>query len=169
MAIFILLLKVMEFIKLSQNKMIKLLYIASIATLVLACNNSNKNNAVLAPILAAKEIKQTPLEKSMARGAVVYTNFCSQCHRPNGKGVAKNFPPLAGSNWLTNKRIESIKSVKYGLKGEITVNGVPYNGVMSPLGLSDEEVADVLNYSMNSWGNSQKKMVTVKEVKTVKK
>lgn len=169
MVIFILLLKVTEFIKSSQNKMIKSLYIASIASILLACNDSDKKKPVSDPIVAVKQTSQTSLKKSMARGVKVYANFCSQCHRPNGKGVAKNFPPLAGSNWLANKRIESIKAIKYGLKGEIIVNGETYNGIMSPLGLSDEEVADVMNYSMNSWGNSQKEMVTAKEVKTVKK
>jgi mono/diheme cytochrome c family protein len=49
------------------------------------------------------------------------------------------------------------------------VNGKNYNAMMSPLGLTDEEVADVMNYVMNSWGNKQSKMVTDSEVKAVKK
>ena len=85
-----------------------------------------------------------------------------------GKGT-ETFPPLAGSDWLVNKRKESIHSVKYGQSGLIKVNGKNYNAMMSPLGLTDEEVADVMNYIMNSWGNKQSKMVTVSEVKAVKK
>jgi mono/diheme cytochrome c family protein len=83
--------------------------------------------------------------------------------------MEKAFPPLYLSNWLKDMRTESIKAVKYGQKGEIEVNGVTYNGVMVPMGLSDQEVADVMNYVMNSWGNTQNAMVTEAEVKTVEK
>lgn len=112
---------------------------------------------------------QTTLAQSIEKGKEIYTNFCMQCHLPTGKGVPNNFPPLAGSNWLTEKRSESIHAVKYGQRGEIVVNGVTYNGIMTPMGLSNEEVADVLNYVMNSWGNTQEKMVTKEEVATVEK
>ena len=88
---------------------------------------------------------------------------------PNGKGVGTTYPPLAGSNWLEEKRKESIHSVKFGLNGEIQVNGKTYNNVMTPLGLSDDEVADVMNYVMNSWGNTQDTMVTEDEVSAIKK
>ena len=112
---------------------------------------------------------QSELEKSMERGGLVYTDFCMQCHLANGKGVPGAFPPLAGSDWLKDKRTESIHSVKFGQQGEIEVNGVKYNGVMVPMGLSDEEIADVMNYVMNSWGNTQEKIVTPEEVAAVEK
>jgi len=108
------------------------------------------------------------LVKSINRGKEIYTDFCIQCHLANGKGT-ETFPPLAGSDWLVNKRKESIHAVKYGQSGPIKVNGKNYNSMMSPLGLTDEEVANVMNYIMNSWGNKQSKMVTVSEVKAVKK
>ena len=115
------------------------------------------------------ESEQTPLEASKKRGKLVYDDFCAQCHMPDGKGVAGAFPPLAGSDWLTEQRQASIHAIKYGQQGEITVNGETYNGVMTSMGLSDEEVADVLNYVMNSWGNSQKEPVTPTEVASVEK
>lgn len=108
------------------------------------------------------------LVKSILRGKEVYTDFCVQCHLGNGKG-SETVPPLAGSDWLVNKRKESIHAVKYGQSGAITVNGKSYNGMMPPMGLTDEEVADVMNYIMNSWGNKQARMVTVPEVQAVKK
>ena len=77
------------------------------------------------------------------------------------------FPPLAKSDYLLTKRIESITAIKKGQKGEITVNGVKYNNMMAPLGLDDEEVADVMNYILNSWGNESKEMVTVEEVSKI--
>lgn len=112
--------------------------------------------------------QQTPLQKSIARGKEVYTDFCMQCHMANGKGNGTTFPPLDGSDWLKKKRTESIHAVKYGQKGEIAVNGKKFNGIMPPMGLSDEEVADVMNYVMNSWSNKTKKMVTIKEVALLK-
>ena len=68
-----------------------------------------------------------------------------------------------------NNRQESIKGLKYGMKGEITVNGKKYNSYMAPLGLSDYEIADVMNYTTNSWGNKNDKMITEAEVSEIKK
>jgi len=112
---------------------------------------------------------QDLLTESIERGYAIYADFCVTCHNPDGKGQADAFPPLAGSDYLVNYRSESIRSVKYGQQGEITVNGKTYNSVMAPLGLEDDEVADVMNYIMNSWGNTQSKMVTIKEVAAIKK
>ena len=108
------------------------------------------------------------LEKSKERGAEIYNGFCVQCHLPNGKGIPGTFPPLAGSDWLKNKRTESIHSVKYGLKGVIQVNGKTYQQMMPNPGLENDEIADVMNYIMNSWGNIQQKVVTPKEVSSIK-
>ncbi|MCL8006602.1 cytochrome c [Gelidibacter japonicus] len=111
---------------------------------------------------------QTPeLKESIARGAAVYDEFCMSCHMPDGKGVSEVYPPLANSDYLMKKRQESIKAVKYGLSGEITVNGVKYNSAMAALGLYDDEVADVMNYILNSWGNEDGKIVTVAEVSKI--
>jgi len=136
---------------------------------LLACNTPKKEKEAIKIGQTSTSKPQTSLEKSMERGGLVFTDFCMQCHLANGKGVPGAFPPLAASNWLSEKRTESIHSVKYGQQGEIEVNGVTYNGVMVPMGLSDEEVADVMNYIMNSWGNIQDKMVTVEEVEAVDK
>lgn len=112
--------------------------------------------------------QQNPeLKKSIERGAVVYEDFCMQCHLPNGKGVPNAFPPLDKSDYLMGKRLESIKAIKYGLSGEITVNGQKYDTPMAPLGLLDEEVADVMNYITNSWSNNNPKMITVDEVSKI--
>ncbi len=109
------------------------------------------------------------LSKSIARGKEVYTDFCVTCHKPDGTGTPKFFPPLAKSDYLTKQREDAIRSVKYGQKGKITVNGVDYNGLMPNPGLTDNEVVDVMNYILHSWGNSGSKMVTLDEVKKVEK
>ncbi|WP_010521092.1 c-type cytochrome [Aquimarina agarivorans] len=108
------------------------------------------------------------LQTSIANGSIIYKDFCLQCHKTNGSG-SKNYPPLAKSDWLINSIPQSIHAVKYGLKGKITVNGKIYKRTMPKSGLEDAEIADVMNYIMNSWGNTQKTMITPKEVSAIKK
>jgi mono/diheme cytochrome c family protein len=113
--------------------------------------------------------QDSELKESMERGREIYADFCVTCHLQKGEGVAHTFPPLASSDYLMNKRGESIRAIKYGLQGEITVNGMRYNNAMAGLGLEDEEVADVMNYISNSWGNTSDSIVTEKEVASIQK
>ena len=131
-------------------------------------SNTNSDFSSKTNYITIIEQQQTPLQKSMARGKEVYTDFCIQCHLANGKGNGTTFPPLDGSNWLKSKITESIHAVKYGQKGEIVVNQKKFNSIMPPMGLSDEEIADVMNYVLNSWSNKSTKMITTKEVALVK-
>jgi len=124
---------------------------------------------VLFNLLFLTVFQNSELQKSIARGASVYDEFCVQCHKADGKGAKGSYPPLAGSDYLREKRHESIKGVKFGQKGEIVVNGVKYNSIMAPMGLTNQEVADVMNYIMNTWGNKSDKIVTVEEVGKIEK
>lgn len=113
--------------------------------------------------------QEADLEESMTRGKEIYMDFCVTCHMENGEGVVNTFPPLAQSDYLAKNREASIKGVKYGQQGEIVVNGVTYNNIMAPMGLEPEEIADVMNYIMNSWGNWSDKLVTSDEVDAITK
>ena len=104
------------------------------------------------------------LKESIKRGNAVYSDFCINCHLPNGEGVQNIYQPLANSDYLKANRRTSIKGLKYGLKGEITVNGLQYNKYMPPMGLSANEISDVMNYTNHSWGNKYGKIVTTEEV-----
>ncbi|RPD99950.1 cytochrome c [Aureibaculum marinum] len=108
-------------------------------------------------------------KKSIERGALVYEDFCMNCHMPDGKGVENVTPPLALSDYLINNREASIKAVKFGQSGAIIVNGITYNGTMAPMGLSDNEIADVMNYITNNFGNTNDKMFTKEEVLKIEK
>jgi mono/diheme cytochrome c family protein len=147
-------------------------YIFLLGFVALACISCNDNKDQKTPetnynTAAAPEKKQTPLQVSVKRGKEIYRELCVTCHLTSGKGVAGNFPPLNPSDWLTKKRTESIHAVKYGLKGEIVVNGATYNNVMLSLGLEDDEVADVMNYIIQTWNEGE--MVTLEEVQAVTK
>ena len=86
-----------------------------------------------------------------------------------GEGVPATFPPLAKADFLVKTPEKAIEAVKFGLQGKIVVNGVSYEGMMPNPGLDNEEIADVMNYIQNAWGNtSNKKMITAKMVEEVK-
>ena len=102
----------------------------------------------------------------MEKGKRVYTQVCFACHMPEGQGLAGVFPPLAKSDFLMADKSRAITSLIKGLSGPITVNGQAYNGVMPPSGLNDEQIASVLTYVRNSWGNSGD-IVTADEVKKI--
>ena len=113
--------------------------------------------------------QKKPLEQSIANGEEIYKDFCIQCHLDTGEGVSGVFPPLARSDFLVNNIEISIRGLKYGMSGPIVVNGEEYDGVMGDQGLGDDEIADVLNYILNSWGNQYNEIITIEQVASVKK
>ena len=108
-------------------------------------------------------------KESISDGKLIYEDFCVQCHLNNGEGIEKIYPPLNNSDYLLENIDKSIYSIKYGLKGEITVNGIKYDGVMISQGLEDTEIADVMNYITNSWDNNLNIQITKKRVSELKK
>ena len=113
--------------------------------------------------------KEKSFEESISDGKLIYEDFCIQCHLFNGEGIEKIYPPLNNSDYLLKNLDKSIYSIKYGLTGEIIVNGIKYNGVMASQGLEDDEIADVMNYITNSWDNNLNVQITTKRVNELKK
>ncbi len=119
-----------------------------------------------------------PLDKKSGiyvKGMEIYNKegYCGTCHQPNGLGLEDSgFPPLAKNKWVSGSSDRLIKLVLHGLYGPIEVNGKQYPGnvPMTPYNslLSDEEVASVLNYVRNSFGNTSSVIVTPEKVKTVR-
>jgi formylglycine-generating enzyme required for sulfatase activity/mono/diheme cytochrome c family protein len=100
----------------------------------------------------AKEV----LDKAIADGKTAYVT-CAACHQATGAGIPGAFPPLVKSNWVNDlSNSELAKVVLFGLQGEIEVNAQKYASVMAPLGamLTDQQIADVLTYVKNEWGNT---------------
>jgi nitrite reductase (NO-forming) len=113
-----------------------------------------------------KNIAKTVPEQIQS-GKELYGRTCFACHQSEGQGVPNAFPPLAKSDFLNANPERAIGAVLHGLSGEITVNGKKFNNVMTSQNLTDEEVADVLTYVYNSWGNN-KTVVTPAKVKAVR-
>ena len=110
-----------------------------------------------------------PDADSMKRGQAVYSRTCIACHQPTGQGIPGAFPPLAGSEWVAKDASIAVRNIVNGMQGPITVKGVTYNSMMPAVTtLSDKEIADVVTYVSNSWGNTGP-TVTEDEVKAIKK
>jgi len=110
-------------------------------------------------------------------GKIVFEKACAACHDSSGIGKMGTAPPLAGSDWVVAPKPDRIIRIAlYGLNGPITVSGKHYtfNTGMVALGnvfgdgLSEQEVADVLTYIRQAWGNKAGP-VSVEQVQAVKK
>lgn len=94
-------------------------------------------------------------EIQMERGRQVYLQTCFVCHQTEGEGISGQIPPLAKSDYLATDPDRLVRIILQGMSGELVVNGKTYNGIMIPHNfLTDEQVANVLTYVRNSFGNS---------------
>ena len=105
-----------------------------------------------------------------ARGRAVYGSLCGLCHGNDGFGKPGQVPPLAGSEWVNAKGVQRLARISLaGLNGKIQVGGRDWNLSMAAMGaaLSDADLAAVLTYVRQSWGN-QAGAVTADEVQAVR-
>lgn len=122
----------------------KWIFFSAVLLIVLACGKGGDNTS------SGKFSK----DDAMLAGEGIYNRVCFTCHQGEGKGLGGIYPPLAAADYLNEDVDRAIKGLIYGQKGEMAVNGVIYNGEMPPQDLTDEEIADVLTYVYNSWGNN---------------
>ena len=150
----------------------KKLILAIFLAALFGCKEDKKETSEVTTEVSGSSIPQqhsSELKQSISQGSEIYNYFCASCHLASGEGIMGTFPPLAKSNWITDKRTETIHTVKFGRSGPIEVNGKKYDNLMPSLGLTDEEVTDVLNYISHSWGNSVKKPFSKEEVAAIEK
>lgn len=108
------------------------------------------------------------LPDQIAAGKALFNGTCSVCHQASGAGLAGVFPPLAGSDYLNADPHRAAGVVINGLAGKLTVNGKQYDSVMPPMNqLNDDEVANILTYVLNSWGNKGGQLTTA-QVKAIR-
>ena len=119
-------------------------------------------------IKADPKIATLSKEIQMEKGKQVYMQTCFVCHQIMGEGIAGQIPPLGKSDYLMADKDRSIRAVLHGMTGEVIVNGKKFNGVMIPHNhLPDDQIANVLTYVRNSWGNSGDN-VTVEQVRRIR-
>lgn len=111
-----------------------------------------------------------PFALAMKKGATSYA-VCGGCHQASGAGVPGQFPPLAGSEIVLGGTEQLARIALHGLTGPVTVKGQNYNmpGGMPPQGIamSDGDIANVLTFIRNTWGN-EGSMVTKEMVAKVR-
>jgi mono/diheme cytochrome c family protein len=105
----------------------------------------------------------------LARGKAVYENVCGLCHNNDGTGKPNQAPPFAGSEWALGSPSRMIRIPLVGLSGPLKVKDQEWNLAMPNMGasLSDDDLAAVLTYIRQSWGNKAS-AITPEQVKAVK-
>jgi mono/diheme cytochrome c family protein len=114
---------------------------------------------------------QKPSADQLAKGKKYYEQAggCFACHQLDGQGMPGSIPPLAKSSWVLDKDPgRMISLVLKGLAGPIMVDNVKYNSMMPPqLLYQDAELADLLTYVRNAWGNKGD-VITVAQIKATR-
>jgi mono/diheme cytochrome c family protein len=106
--------------------------------------------------------------ESIARGQIVYKQYCIACHMADGLGAPPMNPPLSGTSFVKADATTLVPIVLKGMSNQ-SVDGQKYHNVMPPMDfLTDEQIADVLTYVRNSFGNKEG-VITSEDVLLIRK
>lgn len=112
---------------------------------------------------------QEDIKASMERGKKVYESTCLACHQASGTGVPGMNPPLKQTKWVLGDKTTLINIILNGMDEEIEIDGDYFDNVMPPQShLNDKQIADVLTYVRNSFGNKAS-AIKEEEVKKLRK
>jgi len=110
----------------------------------------------------------TNVKESIVRGKKVYDKVCLSCHMADGGGVPKMNPPLIQTDYVLGDKKKIIYIVLHGMSDRVPIEDEYYSNNMAPhADLNDQQIADVLTYVRNNFGNKAD-AVTVAEVKAVR-
>jgi mono/diheme cytochrome c family protein len=109
----------------------------------------------LGPNPPPKTAAAAPAAPAKVDGATLFKDQCAPCHQENAQGMAGQFPPLAHNADLFLSPDYPVRVVLFGLGGKITVNGQTIDNAMPPLDvLNDQQIAAVVNYVRDNFGNA---------------
>jgi mono/diheme cytochrome c family protein len=114
------------------------------------------------------KIATTSLAASIASGQKLYVQYCVTCHQADGGGVPNMNPPLINTSYVLGDKTKLIQIVLNGFNEDVLINGKSYSNAMTPHAfMKDKEIADVLTYVCNSFGNKASRVtaLTVKNVR----
>lgn len=124
--------------------------------------------AVLLMSQTQKPAQANPVKASIVRGKKVYAEQCLSCHQADGGGVPNMNPPLIKTKWILGDKTQLVQIVLKGMTTQTEIDGETYHNVMAAHDyLTDQQIADVLTYVRNSFGNKAK-AVTMAEVKAIR-
>lgn len=125
--------------------------LAGSALVAIAATDTPQASKALA---GAIEQGKKPSDEWMKRGADLYAQNCAACHQQNGQGLPGAFPPLANSDFIAKDPSAIVDITVNGRQGKMVVNGVEYNNIMPAMSfLSDKDLAAIITFVLNSWGN----------------
>lgn len=110
---------------------------------------------------------KTALAAFSGKGSKIYSAKCNGCHGSDGKGDGANYPSLAGSAYVLGENQKFAMIILNGIQGPIS-NGKTYGaGIMPPqgAGMTPEDLAGVMTYVRNSFGNASGDVITVEMAK----
>jgi len=129
-----------------------------------------KIKAVLIAVILISSINYSfsqNTSSSIQNGQSIYSTYCMSCHMEDGNGLEGVYPSLVKSAGLADKN-RLVKIITLGIRGPIDVKGIHYDAEMAGMEMSDQDVADVINYIRNTWGNKSS-LIKASEVAPAKK
>lgn len=112
--------------------------------------------ALLVGVMASCNTPDPKFQQYLVEGEQLYLIHCSNCHQKDGRGLRQVYPPLAPSDYMDQNFEKVICGMKYGLQGEISVNGNSYVQAMPGVpSLTELELAEIATYIYNSWGHQR--------------
>lgn len=134
------------------------------AFVVSCCGSSKRENGNSLDYQTRIRIKQY-----VSAGRQLYNAHCSNCHQEEGEGLAALYPPVKNTGYVTEDVSRTICIIKFGMKGEILVNGKTFDQEMpANPGLSDLEIAEITTFLLNEFNDSTM-LVTQPEVRSALK
>lgn len=133
---------------------------------------------VVSEIKGQEESHNQPLlAKRYPQGVALFQSACQPCHGVDGRGVSPIAPPLAGSEWVTGNKDRLVALVLHGLTGPVDVAGHTYKtpevsgempGIAHNPAIDDAELAQLLSYIRNAWGNVAKDDVLPEDLGSIR-
>ncbi|WP_233268877.1 c-type cytochrome [Mucilaginibacter lacusdianchii] len=120
---------------------------------------------VICAMFACQSEQEMEFKRYYSSGQLIYQTHCQNCHGKEGQGLAALIPPLNDADFLKSNRAQLSCYMQNGLSGNIIIHSNNYNGKMPASGLTPIEIAKVLTYVQNSFGN-QLGLFNLKQVET---
>ena len=108
---------------------------------------------VISTVISCQSEDELEFKRYYTAGSLIYQSHCQNCHGAHGEGLNGLIPPLSDSTYIKNNKITLACTIKFGLKGKITVSSKLFEGQMPPNDLPNIDIAKVLTYVGNSFGN----------------
>jgi mono/diheme cytochrome c family protein len=104
-------------------------------------------------IISCQSEDDLEFNRYYSNGMMVYQSKCQNCHGAKGEGLQSLLPPLTDSAYLKTNKSTLACGIKYGLKGRINIAQKQFEGEMPATDVTAVEIAEVLTYVTNSFGN----------------